>query len=33
DCLGWFKSCDPKNDKCCKNYSCSRRDRWCKYDL
>nr|BAN13508.1 GTx1-12 [Grammostola rosea] len=33
DCLGWFKGCDPDNDKCCENYKCNRRDKWCKYKL
>nr|P0C2P5.1 RecName: Full=Voltage sensor toxin 3; Short=VSTX3; AltName: Full=Beta/kappa-theraphotoxin-Gr4a; Short=Beta/kappa-TRTX-Gr4a [Grammostola rosea]P0DL74.1 RecName: Full=Voltage sensor toxin 3; Short=VSTX3; AltName: Full=Beta/kappa-theraphotoxin-Gr4a; Short=Beta/kappa-TRTX-Gr4a [Paraphysa scrofa] len=33
DCLGWFKGCDPDNDKCCEGYKCNRRDKWCKYKL
>uniref|UniRef100_A0A482Z884 Kappa-Theraphotoxin-Sfo1a_4 n=1 Tax=Selenotholus foelschei TaxID=1905327 RepID=A0A482Z884_9ARAC len=33
DCLGWFRGCDPNNDKCCEGYVCNRRDQWCKYKL
>uniref|UniRef100_A0A482Z813 Kappa-Theraphotoxin-Sfo1e_1 n=1 Tax=Selenotholus foelschei TaxID=1905327 RepID=A0A482Z813_9ARAC len=33
DCLGWFRGCDPNNDKCCEGYVCNRRDQWCKDKL
>uniref|UniRef100_A0A482ZIJ0 Kappa-Theraphotoxin-Sfo1g_1 n=1 Tax=Selenotholus foelschei TaxID=1905327 RepID=A0A482ZIJ0_9ARAC len=23
DCLGWFRGCDPNNDKCCEGYVCN----------
>nr|P84510.1 RecName: Full=Beta-theraphotoxin-Ps1a; Short=Beta-TRTX-Ps1a; AltName: Full=PaurTx-III; AltName: Full=Phrixotoxin-3; Short=PaurTx3 [Paraphysa scrofa]5WE3_A Chain A, Beta-theraphotoxin-Ps1a [Paraphysa scrofa] len=34
DCLGFLWKCNPSNDKCCRpNLVCSRKDKWCKYQI